>query len=94
MKSGLGPAVTSPNLTGIVKVELCKKSVERPGNDLPALLSALRDRDHVPVIRDCLNRCQRCELGFVMANADGMPMGAATVDELLGQLDQLAAEDA
>jgi len=77
-----------------VKVSLCKKSVERPGIDLPTLLSALRDREHVPVIQDCLNRCQRCEMGFVMANADGMPMGAATVDELLGQLDQLAAEDA
>jgi hypothetical protein len=77
-----------------VKVSLCKKSVERPGTDLSALLSALRDREHVPVISDCLNRCQRCELGFLIANVDGMPISASTSDELLGQLDQLAAEDA
>jgi hypothetical protein len=90
----LGPVVTSPNLTGIVKVELCKKSVERNGAEQAAtLLSALRDREHTPVIRDCLTRCQRCDLGFLIANVDGMPLGAANGEELLAQLDQLAAED-
>jgi len=58
------------------------------------LLSALRDREHAPVVRDCLNRCQRCDLGFLIANVDGMPLGAANSQELLDQLDQLAAEDA
>jgi hypothetical protein len=78
-----------------VKVELCKKSVERHGAEQAAsLLSALRDREHVPVVRDCLTRCQRCDLGFLIANVDGMPLGAGTGEELLDQLDQLAAEEA
>jgi uncharacterized protein YuzB (UPF0349 family) len=77
-----------------VKVELCKKSLERNGAQPAAtLLSALRDREHVPVIRDCLTRCQRCDLGFLIVNVDGMPVGAANGEELLRQLDELAAED-
>jgi hypothetical protein len=77
-----------------VQVELCKKSVERLNTDLAPLLSALRDREHTPVVKDCLNRCQRCDLGFVIATADGTPMSASTLDDLLGDLDALAAEDA
>ena len=78
-----------------MKVELCKKSVERRGAEQAAsLLSALRDREHAPVVKDCLNRCQRCELGFLIVNVDGMPIGAANSEELLAELDELAAEDA
>lgn len=77
-----------------MQVELCKKSVERVTTDLAPLLSALREREHTPVVKDCLNRCQRCDLGFVIATADGTPMSASTLDGLLGDLDALAAEDA
>jgi hypothetical protein len=76
-----------------VQVELCRKSVERSGTPLAVLLSELREREHTPVVKDCLNRCQRCELGFVMATADGTPLGAPGVTALLADLDALAAED-
>jgi len=76
-----------------VQVELCKKSIQRLTPDLAPLLSALRDREHAPVVKDCLNRCQRCDLGFVIATADGTPMSASTLDQLLDDLDALAAED-
>jgi hypothetical protein len=57
------------------------------------LVSALREREHTPVVKDCLNRCQKCELGFVMATVDGTPLGASSVSALLGDIDALAAED-
>jgi hypothetical protein len=76
-----------------VRIELCKKSIERLGPDTARLLSALRDREHAPLVKDCLNRCQRCDLGFVTATADGTPLSASTADELLADLDALAAED-
>jgi hypothetical protein len=76
-----------------VQIELCKKSLERLTSDLAPLLSALRDREHSPLVKDCLNRCQRCDLGFVMATADGVPMSAPTLDQLLDDLDALAADD-
>ena len=63
-----------------MQVELCKKSIERLAADFAPLLSALRDREHAPVVKDCLNRCQRCDLGFVIATADGTPMSASTLD--------------
>jgi hypothetical protein len=76
-----------------LQVELCRKSFERLGAPLAALVSELREREHTPVVKDCLNRCQRCELGFVMATADGTPMSASTLTELLADLDALAAEE-
>jgi len=76
-----------------VQIELCKKSIERLTTDLAPLLSALRDREHTPVVKDCLNRCQRCDLGFVIATADGTPLSVSTLDQLLTDLDELAAED-
>jgi len=36
-----------------MRVELCKKSVERLVPDLAPLLSALRDREYAPVVKDC-----------------------------------------
>jgi hypothetical protein len=76
-----------------MQVELCRKSVERLGAPLAELVSALREREHTPVVKDCLNRCQRCELGFVMATVDGTPLGASSVTALLADIDALAAED-
>jgi len=76
-----------------VQVELCRKSVERLGAPLAPLLSELREREHTPVVKDCLNRCQKCELGFVIATADGTPLGASSVSALLADIDALAAED-
>ena len=76
-----------------MQVELCRKSVERSGALAP-LLSELREREHTPVVKDCLNRCQKCELGFVMATVDGTPLGASSVTALLADIDALAAEDA
>ena len=76
-----------------MEIQLCKKSVERLTPDLAPLLSALREREHTPLVKDCLNRCQRCDLGFVIATADGTPLSASTVAELLGDLDALSAED-
>jgi hypothetical protein len=77
-----------------VRIELCKKSIERLTTDSGPFLAALRDREHVPQVKDCLNRCQRCDLGFVMATVDGTPVSASTLDALLADLDALAAEDA
>ena len=76
-----------------MQVELCRKSVARVATDLAPLLAALRDREHTPVVKDCLNRCQRCDLGFVMATAGGTPMSASSLTEILTDLDALAAEE-
>ena len=76
-----------------MQVELCRKSLERLGAPLAALLAELREREHTPVVKDCLNRCQKCELGFVIATVDGTPLGAAGVTVLLADIDALAAED-
>jgi len=59
---------------------------------LTRLLSALREREHTPLVKDCLNRCQRCDLGFVMATADGTPISASTLEQLLADLDALAED--
>ena len=76
-----------------MQVELCRKSIERLGAPLTPLLSELRDREHTPVVKDCLNRCQKCELGFAMATVDGTPVGASSVAALLADIDALAAEE-
>jgi hypothetical protein len=44
-------------------------------------------------VKDCLNRCQKCELGFVLATVDGTPLGASSVTALLADIDALAAEE-
>ncbi|HEY8926177.1 MAG TPA: hypothetical protein VIU64_17465 [Polyangia bacterium] len=76
-----------------MNVQLCKKSIERLPAGVPATLALLRDREHTPVLKDCLNRCQSCERGGLVAVADGTPLGAATVEALLADLDALAAEE-
>lgn len=74
-----------------MQIQLCQKSVVRLA-DGNALLAALRERDHVPVVKDCLNRCQGCQMGLVIAVADGSPMSARDADAFLAELDELAAD--
>jgi len=76
-----------------VNVQLCKKSIERLPAGLPATISLLRDREHTPILKDCLNRCQSCERGDLVAVADGTPLGAPTLEALLEGLDALAAQE-
>jgi hypothetical protein len=77
-----------------VQIQLCRKSVERLPGALASVLSALRDREHSPVVKDCLNRCEGCERGSLIAIADGLPMSAPTFEAFLSDLEALAAEDA
>ena len=77
-----------------MQIQLCKKSIERLAPGLPSMISTLRDREHTPVVKDCLNRCERCDLGGVLAIADGMPMSSSTFEAFLSDLDALAADDA
>jgi hypothetical protein len=77
-----------------VQIQLCKKSIDRLPAGAAAAISALREREHVPVVKDCLNRCQRCDLGGLIAVADGNPLAAPTLEALLDDLDALAADDA
>jgi len=74
-----------------MRVELCKKSIDRPEGQ--ALVAELQDRDHTVVVKDCLNRCQGCNLGLYIAVADGAPLSGKTTDKILSAVDELA-EDA
>jgi uncharacterized protein YuzB (UPF0349 family) len=76
-----------------MQVQLCKKSIERLPSGAFAAVTALRERAHTPLVKDCLNRCQRCDLGGLVAVVDGMPLAAATLEALLGDLDALAAQE-
>jgi hypothetical protein len=76
-----------------MRVELCRKSLLRLVSDVAPAVDAVRERGHTPVVKDCLNRCQRCDLGFVMATADGTPLSVSTLEQLLAELDALAADD-
>jgi hypothetical protein len=76
-----------------MKVQLCKKGIERLGPGMESLLDALREREHTPVVRECLSRCQECNAGQLLAIADGMPLGAANAERLLADLDELSADD-
>ena len=77
-----------------MQIHLCKKSLDRLAGGPASVTSVLRDREHSPVVKDCLSRCERCEVGGIIAIADGMPMGAPTLDAFLNDLDALAADDA
>ena len=77
-----------------MNIQLCKKSVDRLPSGASAVVAALRDREHTPIIKDCLNRCQRCDLGGLVAVADGTPLSPPTLAALLEELDALAADDA
>lgn len=72
-----------------MQIQLCRKSLERLGPGSEPLLEALRQRQHTPVVRECLNRCNDCRLGQLMATADGIPIEAKDGDALLRSLDEL-----
>jgi hypothetical protein len=76
-----------------VQIHLCKKSLDRLEGGAASVSAVLRDREHSPIVKDCLNRCERCERGGVIAVADGMPMSASTLEAFLGDLDALAADE-
>lgn len=70
-------------------VQLCKKSLDRLGAAGKQLVSDLRERDHTPVIKDCLDRCTGCDKGLIIASADGMPLSAAKPEKLLESIDAI-----
>lgn len=74
-------------------VELCKTALLRLGPGATTLLDALRDREHSPVIKDCLDRCESCEKGVLVAKAGPMPLSPRDAKELLSLVDAEAAED-
>lgn len=74
-------------------IHLCKKSLLRWGPQAGSLVAALRDREHSPVVKDCLDRCQRCDTGALIAGADGVPLSVASPDALLAAVDELADDD-
>jgi len=76
-----------------VVVQLCKKSLERLGAGAKPLVSSLRDGEHTPIVKDCLDRCQACDKGLIIAAADGMPLSAATAGKLLATIAELAADE-
>ena len=75
-----------------MQIQLCKKSLEQLGASSDPFLAGLEEREHTAVIKDCLNRCQGCQLGLVIATVDGAPMSARSVENFLGDLDELAAD--
>lgn len=76
-----------------MKVQLCRKGIERLGAGREALLEALREREHTPVVRECLSRCQECNAGQLLAIADGMPLTTANAEQLLADLEELSADE-
>lgn len=75
-------------------VRLCKIALQRlPDAGGTALIEALREREHTPVVKDCLDRCGVCEKGTLVAAVDGMPVGAIDAAALLEQVDTLAADE-
>jgi len=71
-------------------IRLCKTALMRLGPEAPRLLSTLREREHTPIVADCLDRCTVCELGRLVATADAMPLAPKNADELLAMLDEIA----
>jgi hypothetical protein len=72
-----------------MEIQFCRKSLERLGPGTEPLLAGLRQRQHTTVVRECLNRCQDCQRGRLMASADGVPLDAEDGDKLLADLDEL-----
>ena len=76
-----------------LQVHFCKRSLGRLGPGVTPLLSGLRERGHTPVVRECLNCCQDCNLGMLVTMVDGTPMSATDGPKLLSDLDELAATE-
>jgi len=71
-------------------IRLCKTALMRLGPKAGELLSTLREREHTPIVADCLDRCTVCELGKLVATADGIPLAPGNPAELLTMLDEIA----
>ena len=70
-------------------IRLCKTALMRLGPEAGKLLSALREREHTPIVADCLDRCTVCETGRLVATADAIPLATKTADELLAMLEEI-----
>jgi hypothetical protein len=75
-----------------MRILLCKKSLDRAGV-LVSLPDALREREHTPIVPDCLQRCIKCDEGNLVALADGAPLSVKSEAELLAAIDELAADE-
>ena len=73
-------------------IRLCKTALIRLGPGAARLLGELREREHTPIVADCLDRCTVCETGKLVATADGMPLAPADAAALLALVDELADE--
>ncbi len=73
-----------------MQIVLCKKSLMRLPGTGGDLVEALREGEHSIIIKDCLDRCQRCDLGLIIASADGMPLAAKDASALLSDVEALA----
>ena len=73
-------------------VRLCTTGLQKLGPPGAQLVATLRERGITPAPQTCLDRCQTCERQ-VIAVADGIPLAAPTVDLLLAQITEMAAED-
>ena len=74
-------------------IQLCKKSLDRIGAAGKQLVDDLREREHSPIIKDCLDRCTACDKGLIIATAGGFPLSAAKPEKLLAGVDELAADE-
>lgn len=74
-----------------MQIQLCRKSLDRLGPGTEPLLAGLEQRQHSVLVRDCLNRCNDCRLGRLMATADGIPIEAQDGTQLLSDLDELSS---
>ena len=82
---------TKPSGESGMQIQLCRKSLDRLGPGSDALLAGLEQRQHTVMVRDCLNRCNDCRLGRLMATADGIPIEAQDGTQLLRDLDELSS---
>jgi hypothetical protein len=76
-----------------VIIQLCRKSVERLGAEAKAMLSSLREEEHSVALKDCLERCQACDKGLIIATVDGMALSAIDARAFAEKLAQLAADE-
>ena len=76
-----------------MNLQFCKKSLDRLGADGQPMLASLRELEHSIVIKDCLDRCQACDKGLIIASAGGMPVSAVQPRKLLATVAALAADD-
>jgi hypothetical protein len=76
-----------------VTIQLCNKSVARLGAGAKPMLSSLREQEHSVVLKDCLERCQACDKGLIIATVDGMPLSAIDAAAFVDKLAQLAADE-